>query len=104
MDRTNSDGTVVAPMKVLADRPRAKVTEVVYSPGIRRESYRRTTDQIVVFLDDCTFDRIDAVTGEVRHVTRKSGEIIWHEKDELAPVLVNTGERPYRTLLIELRP
>jgi hypothetical protein len=91
-------------MKVLEDNPRARVAELVFEPGLRRESYVRSTDQIVVFLDDCTFDRIDALTGEVTHRTRKSGEIIWHEKGELAPVLVNTGSRPYRTLLIEIHP
>jgi hypothetical protein len=90
-------------MKLLADIARARVTEVLFEPGVRRESYVRPTDQIVVFLDDCSFDAINAATGEVRHVSRKSGEIIWHEEGELAPVLINTGERPYRTLLIELK-
>lgn len=89
-------------MKLLLDNPRARVTEVLYVPGVRRESYRRPTDQLVVFLDDCTFDAIDALTGERRQVVRKSGEVIWHRKDELAPVLVNTGDRAYRTLLVEI--
>lgn len=87
----------------MIDNPRARVSEVLYQPGVRRESYMRSTDQIVVFLDDCTFDRIDAETGAVLHRERKSGEVLWHAKDELAPVLVNTGERAFRTLLIELR-
>ena len=90
-------------MKILEDNCRARVTEVVYEPGVRRESYLRPTDQIVVFLDDCTFDRIDPVDGEISHRTRNSGEMIWHEKGELAPVLINTGDRPYRTLLIEIK-
>ncbi|HEY3742942.1 MAG TPA: hypothetical protein VGL53_24010 [Bryobacteraceae bacterium] len=86
-------------MKFVLDNPRVRVTEVVFQPGVRRESYRRPTDQLVVFLDDCTFD---AIANECRHVVRKSGEVIWHPKDELAPVLINTGERPFRTLLIEM--
>ena len=87
----------------MIDNPRARVSSVLYEPGARRESYRRETDQIVVFLDDCTFDRIEAESGEVSHRVRKSGEALWHAKGELAPVLVNTGCRAYRTLLIELR-
>jgi len=90
-------------MKVLADNPRARVTEVLYLPGGRRESYVRPTDQLVVFLDDCTFDRIDAVTGDVTHRARKSGEVLWHAQGEVAPVLVNTGEHAFRTLLVELK-
>ena len=90
-------------MKILEDNPRTRVTEVLYEPGRRRESYLRPTDQIVVFLEDCTFDRIDAVTGEVAHRARKSGEVLWHAKGEQAPVLINTGPRAFRTLLIELK-
>jgi hypothetical protein len=90
-------------MKILADNPRARVAEVSFEPGVRRESYVRPTDQIVVFLDDCAFDAIDAGTAAIRHIVRRSGEIVWHEKGELAPVLINTGERRYRTLLIELK-
>ncbi len=87
----------------MIDHTRARVTQVLYEPGVRRESYIRATDQIVVFLDDCAFDRIDAATGEVLRRARKSGEVLWHAKGEIAPVLVNTGDRPFRTLLVELK-
>lgn len=86
----------------MIDNPRARVSSVLYQPGVRRESHIRATDQIVVFLDDCKFDRIDAETGAVQQRSRRSGEVLWHAKGELAPVLVNTGERAFRTLLIEL--
>jgi hypothetical protein len=29
--------------------------------------------------------------------------VIWHDKGEDAPVLVNLGTKPYRTLVIELK-
>lgn len=87
----------------MIDNTRARVTQIVYEPGVRRESYVRASDQIVVFLDDCTFDRIDVVTGEVSARVRKPGEVLWHAKGEVAPVLVNTGERAFRTLLVELK-
>ena len=89
-------------MRILTENPRARVTEVLYKPGVRRESCVRATDQLVVFLDDCTFDRIDAETGVVLHRARNSGEVLWHAKGEVAPVLVNTGTRMFRTLLVEL--
>ena len=66
-------------MKML-DNARARVTEVIYEPGVRRESYLRPTDQIVVFLNDCRFDRIDSKTGQVLHRSRKAGEVLWHAK------------------------
>ena len=87
----------------MIDNPRARVSTVFHEPGVRRESYLRATDQIVVFLDDCAFDRIDALSGEVAHRARKSGEALWHAKGEIAPVLVNMGDLAFRTLLIELR-
>ncbi len=90
-------------MKILEDNPRACVSEIRYEPGVPRESYIRPTDQIVVFLDDCAFDRIDPKTGDLLARERKSGEVLWHAKGETAPILVNTGSRPFRTLLIELR-
>lgn len=90
-------------MSALLDNPRASVSEMIYEPGVRRESYVRATDQIVVFLDDCEFDRIDPHTGVLLNRSRRSGEVLWHAKGELAPVLVNTGTRAFRTLLIELR-
>lgn len=89
-------------MKILTENPRARVTEVVYEPGVRRESYLRPTDQIIVFLEDCKYDRIDSETGTALRRTRKSGEVLWHAKGEVAPVLVNIGQRAFRTLLIEL--
>ena len=81
---------------------RVKVTEVVYQPGVPRERYIRPTDQVIVFLDDCKYQRIDSKTGEKTIRERKSGEVIWHDKGEDAPVLINLGTKPYRSLTIEL--
>ena len=82
--------------------PRVKVSEVVYEPGKPREHYIRPTDQLIVFLDDCRYQRIDSASGEKTVRQRKSGEVIWHNKGEDAPVLINLGSQPYRTLVIEL--
>lgn len=88
-------------MKLLENR-RTRVSQLVWEPGVPRPSYTRPTDQIVVFLDDCRFERIDAVTGEKILRERKSGDVLWHDKGELAPTLINAGSTTYRTLLIEL--
>lgn len=88
--------------KLLLENKRVKVTEVIYEPGVPRERYIRPTDQIIVFLDDCRYERIDSKTGEKTVRVRKSGEVIWHDRGEDAPRLTNLGPRPYRTLVIEL--
>lgn len=90
-------------MTLKLDNPRARVTEVVMEPGVERCSYIRETDQIIVFLDDATYARRDAATGEVLTRNRKAGEVLWHNKGEHAPALTNVGPAPYRALVIELR-
>ena len=95
----------MAPMAAIVKlvNKRVKVTEVVYQPGVRRERFIRPTDQVIVFLDDCKYQRIDSTTGEKTVRERKSGEVIWHDKGEDAPVLINLGTKPYRSLTIELQ-
>lgn len=90
------------PVRTLLTNPRVVVKETTYLPGVPRERYTRPTDQVIVFLDDCRYSRKDSATGEVTVRTRKSGEVIWHNKGEDAPVLTNLGTKPYRTLTIEM--
>jgi hypothetical protein len=88
---------------VKLENDRVKVTEVVYQPGVPRERYVRPTDQVIVFLDDSRYERTDSQTKEKTVRQRKSGDVIWHDKGEDAPVLINLGKTPYRTLVIELK-
>jgi hypothetical protein len=88
---------------VKLENVRVKVSEVTYLPGVPRTRYIRPTDQVIVFLDDCKYQRIDSKTGEKTVRERKSGETIYHDRGEDAPVLINLGEKPYRTLTIELK-
>ena len=90
-------------MKVTLENEKVKVSEVTYNPGVPRERYIRSTDQVIVFLDDCKYQRTDSKTGEKTVRERKAGETIWHDKGEDAPVLINLGSKPYRTLVIELK-
>ena len=89
--------------KTVLENARVRVSEVVHEPGVPRERYIRPTDQVIVFLDDCRYQRIDSKTGERTVRERKSGDTIWHDKGEDAPVLINAGLKPYRTLVIELK-
>lgn len=90
------------PKKVKLENAKVRVTEVTYSPGTPRERYIRPTDQVIVFLDDSKYRRTDSQTKEKTIRERRSGEVIWHDKGEDAPVLENLGAKPYRTLVIEL--
>lgn len=85
------------------ENDKVKITEVLYKPGVPRERFTRPTDQVIVFLDDCKYQRIVSTTHEKTVRERKSGEVIWHNKGEDAPVLINLGQKPYRTLVIELK-
>jgi hypothetical protein len=96
-------GLADIPREVRLDNARVKVSTITYAPGVPRERHIRPTDQVIVFLDDCKYQRTDSKTGEKTVRERKSGEVIWHDKGEDAPVLINAGSKPYRTLLIELK-
>ena len=96
-------GFAPLPSNINLDNSRVKVSTITYEPGVPRERYLRQTNQVIVFLDDCKYQRIDSKTGEKTVRERKSGEVIWHDKGEDAPVLINLGTKPYRSLLIELK-
>jgi len=91
------------PQTVRLENDRVRVIEMEYRPGEPRPRYTRPTDEVIVFLDDCEYERTDSATGAKERRHRKAGEVIWHNKGEDAPVLVNTRDKPYRTLVIELK-
>jgi len=88
---------------VKLDNVRVRVTEITHEPGQPRWRHIRATAQLIVFLDDCKYERTDPKTGRKTIRERKAGDVIWHDRGEEAPVLVNVGDKPYRTLLIELK-
>ena len=96
-------GGSVLPSKVKLENARVRVAQVTAAPGAVRERGVRQTDQVIVFLDDCRYERTDSETKEKTIRERKSGDVIWHNKGEDAPVLINLGSKPYRTLVIELK-
>jgi len=91
------------PSTVKLDNARVHVTEVTATPGSVRERGVRAHDQVIVFLDDCRYERTDPKTGAKTIQERKAGDVIWHTQGEDAPQLVNTGGGAYRTVVIELK-
>jgi hypothetical protein len=96
-------GWAVLPSQVKLENAKVRVTEVSYAPGAPRERSIRAHDQVIVFLDDCRYERLDSQTKEKTIRERKSGDVIWHDKGEDAPQLTNLGAKPYRTMVIELK-
>ena len=85
------------------ENAKVQVTEVTYAPGEPRPRGIRQHDQVIVFLDDCRYERLDPQTGQKTIRERKSGDVIWHDKGEDAPQLTNQGNKPYRTIVVELK-
>lgn len=98
-----SFGWAALPVKVALENEHVRISEVTYNPGVPRERSIRAADQVIVFLDDCRYERTDSTTHEKTVRERKSGDVIWHNKGEDAPQLINLGSKPYRTLVIELK-
>jgi hypothetical protein len=96
-------GWAPPPKRVLLENPKVRVTELSYQPGAPRERSIRATDQVIVFLDDCRYQRKDPVTGQMTVREHKSGDVIWHDKAEDAPELTNLGDKTYRTVVVELK-
>jgi hypothetical protein len=96
-------GSAALPTTVKLDNAKVRVTEVTSGVRAVRERGVRTADQVIVFLDDCRYERIDPATGEKTIRERKSGDVIWHDKGEDAPQLTNAGSKPYREIVIELK-
>ena len=91
------------PSTVKLENSRVLVSEITSAPGAVREKGVRAHDQVIVFLDDCEYERTDPKTGAKTIQKRKSGDVIWHNQGEDAPQLVNKGSKPYRTVVIELK-
>ncbi len=96
-------GGAVLPSTVKLDNAKVHITEIVSGVKSVRERGVRATDQVIVFLDDCKYERIDPATGEKTVRERKAGDVIWHDKGEDAPQLTNAGSKPYRQIVIELK-
>lgn len=91
------------PVKTVLDNRKVKVVETTYLLGVAREPGVRESDQVIVFLDECAYERKDPVTGELTIRKRKAGEVIWHDRGEAAPQLTNQAKQAFRTITVELK-
>ncbi|MFQ5929015.1 MAG: hypothetical protein ACE5MK_04910 [Acidobacteriota bacterium] len=89
--------------RIVLENARVQVTERVIPPGGVRAQYVRASDQVIVFLNDATYERTDSKTGQKTIRKRKSGDVIWHQRGELAPKLVNVDQEAFRSLVIALK-
>ena len=96
-------GWAALPMEVKLDNAKVHVTEVTYAPGTPRERFIRAHDQVIVFMEDCKYERIDSKTKERTVRERKAGEVLWHDKGEDAPRLTNLGAKAYHTIVVEIK-
>jgi hypothetical protein len=87
-----------AAVRQVLENARITVTEVAMAPGARRETYTRPTDQLIVFIDEADYEATDQAGTQKKH--RGAGDVVWHNKGESAPLLVNKGSKPYRNLVI----
>src|SRR3981081_2656413 len=98
-----ASGWAVLPTQDKLDNAKVDVSEVTYAPGTPRERFIRAHDQVIVFLDDCGYERLDSQTKAKTVRERKAGEVIWHDRGEEEPRLTNLGAKPYRTLVVEIK-
>ncbi|WP_206862036.1 cupin domain-containing protein [Lysobacter changpingensis] len=86
--------------KVVLDNADVRVIELNMPVGASTGKHEHKTDQLVVFLTDGTARQTGA-DGESKTLTRKAGEVAWS-----APTThdtLNAGDKPVRTLVIELK-
>ncbi len=90
--------------RVLFENERVRVWEMTLAPGEASDLHRHDLDYVIVLLEG---DRIAAVPGPgserpPREAEVTPGRTVFLERGE-SEWTVNTGERPYREVLIELK-
>ena len=61
----------------------------------------RFDQSLVEYLDRSDIPYVDGLEKIIRN--RKAGEVIWHQRAERAPKLVNAAKTPFRSLIIALK-
>jgi hypothetical protein len=92
--------------RVSFDNPRVTVREVTLAPGASRPTRTRETDELVLFYAESHYLAVtpqgkDGVKKERRD--RAPGTVVWHKKGEVAPTLVNDGNKPVRYYSISVK-
>lgn len=89
--------------RILLENEKVRVVERLIPPDGVRGRHEREFDQVIVFIIDCTYERVDPETGEktVRH--RQAGDTIWHSKGEQAPELINRSGKTMHSIIVNLK-
>jgi hypothetical protein len=95
-------GAPEASVKVAFENTRVAVTVIDIAPGAQRPGRTRPTDELVLFCDEAHYQAIDD-KGHKEARDRKPGAVVFHQKGELAPTLVNTSARPVHYYGISLK-
>jgi hypothetical protein len=91
-----------AALKAILDNPRVTVRDVTMAPGARRPSRTRPTDELVFFCEESHYQAIDA-QGKTEPRDRLPGTVVFHNKGEQAPTLVNNSPKPIHYFSISLK-
>jgi hypothetical protein len=97
-----ADGAPEAGVKVVFDNARVTVKDVTMAPGARRPPRTRPTDELVLFPEESHYQAIDA-DGKKQPRDRAPGTVVFHNKGELAPTLVNISPKPVHYFSIGLK-
>jgi len=89
-------------VEVAFENARVAVRTVDLAPGARRPSRTRPTDELVLFCEEAHYQAVTA-DGRTEPRDRRPGTVVWHNKGEIAPTLVNPGARPVHYYTIGLK-
>ena len=87
---------------VAFDNPRVTVKQITLSPGASRPTRTRETDELVLFPEEAHYLAV-APDGKRERRDRQPGAVAWHKKGEVAPTLVNDGDRTVRYFSISIK-
>jgi hypothetical protein len=91
-----------ASVRVALENGRVAVSVVDLPPGARRPGRTRPTDELVLFCEESHYQVVDA-QGHAESRDRMPGTVVWHDKGDLAPALVNPGPKPVRLYSVSLK-
>jgi hypothetical protein len=91
-----------AAVKVIFENPKVAVREITIGPGNQRSPRVRETDEVVLFCEEAHYRAVTA-EGKREPRDRKPGTVVFHNKGEQAPTLVNDGKKPVHYFSLSLK-
>lgn len=85
------------------ENARLILTEYTFQTGVPVKLKPRVHDQLILFIDDCRYERTDPNSGLKSLRVRKAGEFIWYDHGGDSATILNLGPTPFRLMLVELK-